>query len=569
MHLRARLVQALSSPGAPWIAGGVALLLSLPSLAGGFAADDHAMMLAFARGATAWDVFDISIYGTVDQWRETGLMGWWAAEDLRIAFFRPISSVSHWIDAQRWPDAAWAMHLGNVLLYVALAVVAGGLFRRLSAVSARGSSDAALVAGIAALLFAADDVHAQTLGWISARNTLIATVLGFAALWAHDRWRREGWRAGAVVGPCLFLAALLGAEGGLACGGYLVAHALFLDRRSWRAGVLALLPYAAIVVGWRVAYIFMGYGVEGTGLYLDVGRHPVEFLLNTARNACVLILAQLTLPVSTQVATATGGWVVAAVLLAVLAWLLWPLLRRDRLARFWAVGLVAAAAPFGATIASDRILVPLGLGASGLIARLVLGVRDGTLPGRRTRWTSRSLLACNAVLAPLLFVPSLFGVLIFEVLGQKLDDAVPEEGDVVVVNVPLDLILLYPQAIREHRGGVWPEHVYVLFTGTEPIEVMRTGARVLELQPEEGWFASPINRVARSLDRPFARGDRVSLEEMEVEVLEVSDDGRPMRARFTFARDPADLTWVTWGDDGPEPWQPPAMGERATLHGRL
>ncbi len=569
MSCRDRLVRWLSSPGAPWIAVMVAVALSLPSLAGGFAADDHAMALAFERGVPAWDAFDMGRYGTVTQWRERGYMGWWAADDLRIAFLRPVSSLTHWLDFRLWPRSPWAMHLGNVLLYAALVLLAGMIYRRIHLSGDDAGSGAALAVGIAALLFAVDDVHAQTLGWISARNTLISAAFGFAAILAHDRWRRRGWRGGVVAGPLLFLASLLSAEGGVACGGYLVAHALLLDRGSWRRGLIWLAPYAAVLVAWRAVYSALGYGAEATGLYLDIGAHPVSFALDTVRHAFVLVLAQLTLPVSTQVAAAPGGWVVAALLVAGTTWLLWPLLRLDRIARFWAAGMVLAALPFGATLPSDRILVPLGLGASGLIARLVVSVREGSLPGRRPRWTGRGLLLFNAILAPLIFVPSLFGAVIFERLGGQLDQAVPDREVVVVMNVPLELVLLFPQKIREHRGGRWPDHVYPLYAGAEPLEVERIDDRTLELRPASGWMASPIDRVARSLDRPFRAGERVSLSAMEIEVLEVAGDGRPTRVRFELDRDLDQIGWVAWGEAGPEPWHPPAVGQRATLTAKI
>lgn len=569
MSIRHRLARLISSPRAPWIAAALAVVLSLPSLAGGFAADDHGMVMALEAGATSWNIFDISQYGTVAEWRESGFMGWWAADDLRIAFLRPISSITHWLDCRLWPASAWAMHLGNILIYGVLVLLAGLLFRNIRYGEGESSSTLALATGIAALLFAVDDVHAQTLGWISSRNSLLCAAFGFAAILAHDRWRREGWRGGALLAPLLFLASLLSAEGGLACAGYLFAHALFLDRGTWKSGLLWLLPYALIVVAWRLTYTSLGYGAVATGLYLDIAGHPFEFLLSTLRNGVVLILAQLTLPFSTQVAAAPGGWVVAGVLLLGLCWLLWPLLRRDRLARFWALGMVLAALPFGATIASDRVLVPLGLGASGLIARLVIAVHEQTLPGPRARWTSRGLLLFNALFASLLFVPSLFGVLIFEKLGTDLDDAVPDREVVVVMDVPLELVLLFPGKIREHSGGQWPDHVYPLFAGTERLEIERTGERTLELWSESGWLASPIDRVGRSLDRPFEAGDRVDLSAMSVEVLEVSDDGRPLRARFLFDRDLDRIGWVGWDENGPGPWEPPAVGERASLTAQI
>ena len=92
---------------------------------------------------------------------------------------------------------------------------------------------------------------------------------------AHDRWRRHGWRPGALLGPAAFLAALLSKELGVAIGGYLFAYALFLDRGSWRQRLASLLPYAGIVVAWRALYQLFGYGVVGSGMYLDPMAEPL------------------------------------------------------------------------------------------------------------------------------------------------------------------------------------------------------------------------------------------------------------------------------------------------------
>jgi len=191
------------------------------------------------------------------------------------------------------------------------------------------------------------------------------------------------------------------------------------------------------------------------------------------------------------------------------------------------------------------------------------------VPERRPRWTGRVLLFFSAVLAPLLFVPSLFGVVIFERLGQSLDEAVPDREVVVVVDVPLELVLLFPQKIREHRGEPWPDHVYPLYAGVDALEIERTDERTLELRPTKGWFASPIDRVARSLDHPFRAGDRVDLSEMDVEILEVFDDGRPRRARFIFDRSLDQIGWVAWTEDGPGEWQPPEVGESVSLTAKI
>ena len=71
-------------------------------------------------------------------------------------------------------------------------------------------------------------------------------------------------------------------EAGLAAGAYLVAHALFLERGGWSGRLRAFLPYAAIVVLWRLGYSAMGHGAAGSDQYIDPVRDPLDFLIAAA-----------------------------------------------------------------------------------------------------------------------------------------------------------------------------------------------------------------------------------------------------------------------------------------------
>lgn len=556
-----RIRHLLGSRSMPWWAAAFAVLLSAPSLWGGFQLDDHSIPRMFASGAASWDVFNLRCLGSVEQWQEQGFVGWWAAEDMSVRFLRPLSSLTHALDFRLWPGAAWLMHAENVALYGLLVLIAALLFRRLCVKP--------WAAGLAALLFAANDVHAQSVGWISGRNTLLATLFGLAALLAHDRWRRDHWRAGAVVGPILLLASLLSAEAGLACVAYLLAHALCLDRASWPKRIAALAPCAVVAIGWRVAYVALGYGATGTGLYRDVGADPLAFLISTARNTSLMGFAELTLPVSSPLLIVPGAWIATGLVLAGLAWLLRPLWRRDPVAGFFALGMLAACAPFGATLPADRLLLPAGLGGAGLVAQLWAASADGEIPSTAARWSARSLLVLHGALSPLLFAPSLFLPLLIESPVQALTESIEPAPAVVVVNAPLEIVFLYPQSVRFRGGDHWPDHVYPLFAGTDALQVTRTGPRELELRSVDGWLASPVDRITRSADRPLRAGAQVRLEKMTVEVLDSTDDGRPTRARFRFTEDLDQYGWVAWTERGPQRWSPPPIGQQAALEAAL
>ncbi len=561
MSIRARAEALLTAPRLPlWVALG-AVLLALPSLAGGFMLDDHGLAWLVDSGVPSWDLFAFWRWGSVPELQERGFSSWWTSPDFHIGFMRPISSVGHALDFTLWPRAAWAMHAHSALLYGALCGLTALLYRRLGM--------PLLAAGIAALLFAVDDVHAQTAGWISGRNAIVAAIPAFAALWAHHRWRTQDWRHGAWLGPLLLALSLVSAEAGLACAGYLAAHALCLDGARWWRRLLALAPYGAVLAVWQLAYRALGYGARGSGIYLDVAAHPLTFLTQSIEHAWVMGLAQLTLPLVTPLSLQPWGWLASALILGLLALAVRPLLQRSALARFFGVGMLLSALPFGATALSDRLLLPLGFGASGLLALIAVAVRRGELTGPFARWTDRGLLLFAGVLSPLLFVPSLFLTAAFERPVQALDALIPSQGVTVVVSVPLDILMLYPEAYRHHSGGAWPDHVYTLHAGQGRLDVNRCGPRCLMLQADQGWLASPLDRIGRAPDEPFHPGWVTGLERMTARVTRLTPDGRPQAVAFLFDDDLDDIHFITWVEGAPQAWQPPALDHTVSLDTRF
>ena len=87
----------------------------------------------------------------------------------------------------------------------------------------------------------------------------------------------------------------------------------------------------------------------------------------------------------TVVGPLLGAWVFLTLLFAVLS----PLLRREPVARFWALGMVLSLIPICATFPMDRLLFFVGLGAAGLLAQFLavaFGVVNGSWrPGTKER----------------------------------------------------------------------------------------------------------------------------------------------------------------------------------------
>ncbi len=219
--MRATIAAALQHARLPWFLAVIAGAACIPALFLGFIADDW-FQLAVLRGLPWpefrlgwWDLFSLVPAGA-DGTRhivDRGWLPWWLPSDARIVFFRPLAAFSHMLDFQLFGLTAWVAHLENLLLYAAIVALAAILYRRIMG-SQMGGGAGGAAAGLAAFLYALDDGHSPSVGWIAGRNTLLASLFGIGALLAHDAWRRGRWRPGAWLAPLCLVLGLLSAEVG-------------------------------------------------------------------------------------------------------------------------------------------------------------------------------------------------------------------------------------------------------------------------------------------------------------------------------------------------------------------
>ncbi|MHC4518831.1 MAG: hypothetical protein ACYTAS_09610, partial [Planctomycetota bacterium] len=427
ISLRARLRNAASHRRFPLAVMVLAIVLVLPSLKAGLLFDDYHHKLLFSGSDSPARLLDspLDLFCFFDadperaqQLMDTGLFPWWATRNAKAAFWRPISSLTHWLDYTLWPNTAALMHAQSILWYGLLALAAVFLYRRLA--------PAASIAAVAALFFAFDDAHGTPVGFLSNRNALIAATFGVLTLIAHDRYRRDRSKPALLRAIACLAAALLSAEAGLATAAYLAAYVLFIDRASWRNKLFSLAPYLVVIVVWRLLWNHLGYGVENLGVYIDPLREPSRYVAALKDRAPVLLLAQLLAPPSdvTMLLGPSGTkllWLAALAFLAFFALLLIPLLRQDRVARFWALGMLLSLLPICATFPSDRLLMFTSIGAMGLVAQFLaatFGSGEQRLR-RRPRRIGAALLASLFILVHAVIAPPVLILRSAQPMGAK------------------------------------------------------------------------------------------------------------------------------------------------------
>jgi hypothetical protein len=563
----------------------VAMTLVLPSLGAGLLVDDYHHKLLFSDSDSPARLLDspLDLFRFFDndpehsqQLLDLGLLPWWTSDGAKAAFWRPISSLTHCLDYTLWPDTPALMHAQSILWYGALALVVTLLYRRVAPTAA--------IAGVAALLFAFDHTHAMPVGFLANRNAVIAATFGVLTLIAHDRYRRDPSKPMLLGALVLLAASLLSAEAGIATVAYLAAYALFLDRGVWKNRVGSMLPYLAVVVLWRLLWNGLDCGVENLGVYIDPLTEPVRYAAAVIDRAPVLLLAQLLAPPSDlAILMPPSGtrivWLGALVFLAFFAALLIPLLRRDRVARFWALGMLLSILPISATFPSDRLLTFTSIGAMGLIAQFLaatFGSRS-TPRGPRPRRIGTVVLAYVFVLLHAVLAPPFLMLRSSQPMGPQsfirqmmlgpLDEAV-ETQDLIVVNPPLAFITGTSAFVWADEQTPFPRRLRLLTSSLfQPVRVTRSNAHTVVVRPRYGYYAWVFDALFRDPKDTFQSGDRVELSGMTVEILEVTSDGRALEAAFIFPvpLEAPSFRWMQYGPNGFAPFTPPAIGQTTTL----
>ncbi|MGQ9684534.1 MAG: hypothetical protein ACUVX9_18570 [Anaerolineae bacterium] len=584
----------------PLLIAALAATLAIPTLWAGWGCEDdvlhRSLLLSSSLPVSLSRLFVFLDPQTNPALMDLGTLPWWTYAPVRVAFFRPLAALTHWLDSRLWPASPLLMHAQSALWYVGACAAAAALYQRLMG--------RRLAAGLAALILAASMAHASLLNAVSSRNVVQALLFGCLTLVLHDRWRRAGRPAFALLGMLTLALALLSAEGSIATCAYLAAYALCLDRNSWQSRLASLLPYVAIVACWRLVYQRLGYGAWASGFYIDPAREPARYLGELLAQGPVLLLGQWLLPdvgayALLSTALRYGTWLFALAFLPFMGALLVPLWQKSRQARFWGLGMALSVLPVCAvTFSSGRHMVWVGAGAAGLMAIWIVSVLESSLAlsvPQFNRLAGRVLGIVLLVLHLLLFPVLRYGtVLLTEPTSTAMADLGPipatSSTTVVIINAPSPGQLMYIPSQRQLRGEPMPRYLRALAPAHTSLDVTRLDARTLEVRPRHGYQLPPGALVGgladlwplahasyacqygdlfvRSDAHPLQLGEQVDLSGMSARVTQLTGDGRPLQVRVTFAlplEDPS-LYWLRWDWRLQRyvPCRPPRIGE--TLH---
>lgn len=558
----------------PWLAALAGVLLGSTVLTTGLSADDYHQFDQAYDSPFSLLRRPVLTPEIVRAAQDSGYMPWWASLDSQTPRqMRPVGAFFLWIDLRLWKDQAFPAHAHSLFMYFWLALAVGGFYRRLF----HGSGPAGPVtAGLAALMYAIDDAHGVTIGYIHERSRIIAVALVALACTAYVKQRQTGWRPGWLLGPLAFAVALATYEAGILALAILIPYALVLDEAPVKERLKALLPYALVAVAWRAIYALNDFASAKSGMYADPLGEPLRFAQHVFEQFPIYLGSTL-LAVPADPFLFFGptkywvGWTIALVGSLALLWSLRGFLKRDKLARFFLLVTLLGAGPACAAFINDRLLMVAQIGGCGLAARfLVTAFEEQERAWRRP--VVLTLVLCHLVI-PVLLLPVRTMTMdwVFgrhqEVMLATLRGLTDARGrTVVLVNAPEMITALTPSLALQRRM-LDAEGVIMLGVTSETLTVDRPDPHTLSLRPAGGYLNDRMSVFVRSTDDVFRVGDTVPVLGNTIEVTELTDDARPARVVFRGASplDGDDYLFLVWEDGDLRRFALPSVGAEAVL----
>lgn len=559
----------------------VAVLASLPGLASHLVNDDYVHRGVYQDAIPDFSRDAFSLYDfigddpqAISTLRERGYVPWWTSQDLRVRFFRPLSSATLAADIELFGDAATPA-LAHSALYFAGSVVL--VFAIL------GMLLPARAALFGACIYALAGCHSVPLAWIAARHVLVAAFFGLSAVALHLAWRERGFGPGRWLALLALGLGMLSSESSLGAVALIACYELLGARGRPRERVSAAAPAVLLALAYLAWYTSAGYGARGTAMYLHPLSDPAPYLAAAVTRIPALLADMLaSLPsvmysVSPELALALavlGLFMLALTgVLFVAVRALLPVESRRHL-RWLAAGSLAALLPVAGGVIGGRLLAIAMLGGAAVLGCIFAHVfTRARAVSRVQRWFLRAAGGLHIGL----FVG--LGVLLHVAMPLFYRHVGAEQWRVARDSDPecasgSDTVLLAAAdaSITSYAPAA------MLLMGREPVPrslwvlSMAPQAHRIQVVDEHGFELAVVGARERNWwewvhrDEPPGAGEIVQVRDMTIEVRAAERHG-PSRLAVRFERrlDAPSLCFVTWRDGLIQRAQLPRPGQSAEL----
>ena len=412
----------------------------VPSIRCGFFADDWLHRLALDQLP---DIFteQFNLFGLIRSTDEViafkrfGLAPWWTDLDVRINFWRPIPSITHWLEYKAFGHSTIAAHLISIAFY-ALSVFL--VYRLLARYLLQALP---LVLGVA--VYALDDAHALNIVWIANRNETIGGIFVLASLLAFLRYREEKATKYAFLSLLAYVGALLSKESGLVLPLFVLSHIVVFPEKPGQSLIDRIRPFFGLLVTLGVislCFLFVYFKVLGheanTAYYINPGKNPGLWAANFFRSGFYHVVILATgVPLHVLSSTPVRDYPAAALLLGALTFgfwtLVWRWLKTDRPTRFFLLTMVIGQVIVTTSFPDPRNLLLPSIGFAYIVARVFEEAvkRFEATKDRRYRAVSWGLVGLHLVLAPVLCQVCIYVVGSFEGRFRAISTSMAETVD--------------------------------------------------------------------------------------------------------------------------------------------
>jgi hypothetical protein len=267
------------------------------------------------------------------------------------------------------------------------------------------------------------------------------------------------------------------------------------------------------------------------------------------------------------------------VILTLLFIILLPLLRSNKVARFWGLGMIVSLFPVIAAMPDNRLLLLAGIGGMGLLAQFFSAWLEKSAVYRRTTAYRifggilvSLLLIIHLIIAPFLKVR---GAEFYQSLRPVIDKPAADSNlqpdhhhqVVIVLNTPGSFLFFHYTIAKIFNQNEQITPYRALANAESALKVLRTDERTLEIIAETGYYSAVWDLFFRNPRHVMPKGYHVKTNEMKATVLSLTENNIPQHVRFEFDRplEDSQYKFLYWNADRYDRYQLPAIGQADTI----
>lgn len=524
--------------------------------------------------------------------KDYGVLPWWTADDALLHFYRPIATLTHWLDYKLWPDNTHAMHAMNLLWYMLAVLAILYLYQQFALPK--------VVLALALLMVILDASVYQVSTWIASRSMLMLMAFGFLSVAFYRKACQQPVYY--LLSIICFVLSMFCAEGFIGICAYLGAYMLVYDARSWGRRLLAISPFVMLTLLWRIYYQTQGYGAQGVEFYIDPGRDIERFLSLAAYRlpgnffelvSSVDIMSGQVRPDIRQNFAYAGVTV-----FALLLWLNWQAVKSNKTVVFFALGSLFALVPGLSVVLAPRVMILPNVGFAIVAAFLIYHTFSKAFTGvqKVAAFITSGLMVLMHVLVALgLCVFMLYGQLSMQEQDSEQEPKRTDVGvqyqankSVVILTSDRPFWTVFIPYELAYEKQVLPEHVRVLSSAFYPAKVIRVDRNRISLDSmpafqfdaqavadltqqahgHHAYLTQQLLGLVRANDTQWKLWQRFEFPEMTIEVTKLCEQ-KPCRLLVTFKRPLTEYQFTYW-DKASKRYQEvelPELGESIELQG--